>query len=47
MNPNNADNGLITLKPNKPEFFDGKRDLLHFNALLYTTDQYLTLLQLN
>lgn len=38
--------GGISLKPNKPETYDGKRDFLTVNTWLYKVEQYLTLIHL-
>lgn len=39
--------GSITLKPNKPEPFGGKRDFLTVNTWLYKVEQYLALVQIS
>lgn len=39
--------GPITLKPNKPEPFDGRRDFLMVNTWLYKMEQYLAIVQLS
>lgn len=39
--------GSISLKPNKPEVYDGKRDFLVVNTWLYKVEQYLVLVQLS
>jgi len=36
---------MTTLKPNKPEAFDGKRDLLVVNGWIYQVEQYFSLVQ--
>lgn len=36
---------MATLKPNKPEAFDGKRELLAVNAWVYQLEQYFMLVQ--
>jgi len=38
--------GPISLKPNKPETYDGRRDYLVINTWLYKIEQYLSLLMI-
>ena len=37
---------MATIKPNKPECFDGKRDHLAVETFLYQVKQYLNLIQI-
>lgn len=37
----------ISLKPNKPEAYEGKRDFVTVSAWLYTVEQYLCLSQVS
>ena len=37
---------MATIKPNKPECFDGKRDQLAVGTFLYQVKQYLLLIQI-